>query len=403
MHSGKRLATMMIVVLSVISFMVINACDTEKGEEPVLEWSSTIGGPLLFDSLSGIFQTSDGGYLANGNRTSAFGDTPTQNVNENFMLKLDENGNETWRLSTTISDMKETENGNYLFVRYAGKYFLTSINASGNMISDAPVDTSAVIGRTFSTTQYHLTADNGCIAINIDDSVMPERLWLTKFTMTGALLFSLSYEIDMGYPIVAFANADDGGFVICRNDYSNDQFTSSILKFDPSGELSWTKPLYEVPNVGANTKVYGITQIVPLSDGGYLAKGDITMPQSISPEGYYGYFVKKISGDGIELWQKNFSSRYTLPGDSCMVETADNEYVICGHKRFYNSLGDILFGDYDAYLWITTLDADGTVLMEKAYNKEKYGTGQAICSTEDGGFVIAGTEADDIVIRKFID
>ena len=403
MKSGKRLAGVMLAVLGVIGFMVINGCDTEKGEEPVLEWRSTIGEPLLYDTLSGIIQTSDGGYLARGNRTSSFGDTPTQDVNENFMVKLDENGNETWRLSTTVSDMKEMGNGNYLFVRYAGRYFLTEIDGSGNMVSDAPVDTSDVIGREFSSTQYHVTADNGCIAINIDDSVMPERLWLTKFNNIGGVVFSLPYEIDMGYPIVPFANADDGGFVICRNDSGNDQFTSSILKFDSWGELSWTKPLDEVPNVGTYTKVHAITRIIRLSDGSYLAKGEIAMPQGISPEGYYGFFVKKISEDGIELWHSDFSSRSTFPGDNCMVETADNDYVICGYKRFYNNLGDILFGGYDAYLWITTLDADGAVLMEKGYDAEKYGKGRAICPTEDGGFTIAGTEADDIVIRKFID
>ena len=390
---------MIFVIIGVLSFIAINGCDTENGEEPVLEWSSTIGDPLIFDSLSRILQTSDGGYLAFGNRTSAFGKMPTPAVNENFILKCDENGNETWRLSTSACDIKETGDGNYLMVRYVGRYFLTLTDTSGNMISDAPVDTSLLIGQDFSSTQYHLTADNGCIAINIDDSVWPERLWLTKFDISGGVVFSMFHEIDMGYPIVPFANADDGGFVICRNDYSNDQFTSSILKFDTSGDLSWTKHLDEISHVGSLTKTCAINQIIPLSDGTYLAKGDITMPQSLFPEGHYGYFVKKISADGTALWHEDFSSRTKFPGDACMIETADNDYVICGHQRVYNMLS----GNSNLFLWLITLDTDGNVLMEKTYNDEEYDKGRAICPTNDGGFTLSGTEADDIVIRKFID
>lgn len=107
-------------------------------------------------------------------------------------------------------------------------------------------------------------------------------------------------------------------------------------------------------------------------DGGYILVGS-----SWAKESGYDGLVVKVDEHGNEMWHKYFGGgKYTTEDLQWIEETSDGNYIITG----YNERG--------GGLWLIKIDAQGNMIWDKIYRGEKEGI--QVCQTADGGYFVVG-------------
>lgn len=111
--------------------------------------------------------------------------------------------------------------------------------------------------------------------------------------------------------------------------------------------------------------------MVQTADGGYLIGGEVRPWR-----GEQSYGVFKLDGDGSVVWNANGRG----PPVSSVAETAGGTVVAVGESGvlLLDPAGNILDGD---------VEADGIL--------------QSVVGTADGGFAVAGTTGEDLLVLKW--
>lgn len=147
------------------------------------------------------------------------------------------------------------------------------------------------------------------------------------------------------------------------------------------------------PSIGSNG-TYGSSQtdagvsIQTTHDDGYVVAGYTWASSTNTNLGPTNYWVMKFDAARNLVWSKV----YGLLGREYpygIYETADNGFVVVGHRRLQE--GDEL--DYDGTYhdsWILKLNSDGNLLWEKTFGARGYEIAHAVQQTKDGGYIVAG-------------
>lgn len=217
----------------------------------------------------------------------------------------------------------------------------------------------------------------GLLAITFSASAQVDILW--DKTMGGSERDELRF----------ISPTSDGGYLLVGDSRSS---TSGDKSEDSRGEED-----YWVVKVDANRlkqwdKTYGgnfddnLTSAIQTADGGYLLGGtsisDASGEKSENSAGYK-FWVIKIDADGNKQWDGTYGENISDELES-MVSTADGGYLLAGSSfSFENN------GEYD-YL-VIKIDAYGNQQWEKNYGGSSIEFLSEIISTNDGGYLLAGS------------
>ncbi len=236
------------------------------------QWTRTYGGALEYIGSS-IQQTSDGGYIVCGHRS-----TSGLDEEDVYLVKTNGSGDSIWvRTYGGVDDqwgysVQQTSDGGYIVAGYTGEYpdvnvYLLKLDASGDtMWTRNYGGTNEDVG--YSVQQ---TSDGGYIIAGWTESFGSGNrdAYLIRTDANGNAIWSKTFggtRHDRGYSVQETA---DGGFVIAGYTWSfGSNGDAYLIKTDSSGDTLWTK------YYGGTDweKGYSIQQT---SDGGYIICGEV--------------------------------------------------------------------------------------------------------------------------------
>jgi len=180
------------------------------------EWSKCFGGSDD-DSLKGIIQLSDGGYIAVGNTMSIDGDFSEHHGGrtDGWIIKVSSAGNREWSKcfggngNDYLNNITQTSDGGYIAV---GETSSTDGEFSGN---------------------HSTKTDGWIIKINATDN----KVWSKCFGGTDYdSLTDILQTIDGGYMAAGYAKSTNGDVPLSHGDYNG-----WIIKVSSTGNREWSK------------------------------------------------------------------------------------------------------------------------------------------------------------------
>lgn len=178
------------------------------------------------------------------------------------------------------------------------------------------------------------------------------------------------------------AAADDGGYFIAgyQRLYSGAR-DLWLIRTNAAGEFLW-----ETVTGGDGSE--SASAVVATSDGGCVIAG---RTDSFGFGGHDGWLVR-FDREGREVWSRTYGDT-ELDNFSALVETGDG-FCITGYTQSEEP------GERPS--WLIHTDADGNERWRRLYEPESIYLPQKMCSTDDGGWAIVGSELsreDCVVLR----
>lgn len=204
---------------------------------------------------------------------------------------------------------------------------------------------------------------------------------------SGPYQWAMTYDTSVGERDHAYAvkQTPDGGFIVAGGTdsfpYHDFDYSMWIIKLEPDGSVAWQKSLEG-----------GLARTIELThDGGYIVAGSYYRyrePEWPDEREYWSdMWVIKLDADGNVIWQKTYGGDYNESVHS-IIQSFDSEgnfegYVAAGSTaECYPECNDFC---------IVKLDPDGNVLLQKKYAFEAWEGIRAIQQTQDGGYMVAGS------------
>ncbi|WP_415327643.1 T9SS type A sorting domain-containing protein [Chryseobacterium sp. MMS23-Vi53] len=223
------------------------------------------------------------------------------------------------------------------------------------------------------------------------------RALLTKWDLTGNLLWKKLVDYGQSYTPVSIIQTQDNNFVILGYGTVTEEFSKGneaiLIKVDQSGNLIWRK------NYGG-TSAEKMFDIVELQDGSIVAAGQTNSNNDDVPAHTFGganAWIFKTDASGILVWSKVFGG-YTNKPDyiQAIKVTDDGNIAAFGSTASYD--GDFLNllpnGNGVEQFFLFKLQNDtGDPIWKKAYNipNSRYNFAKSMTKTSDGGFALAGS------------
>ena len=348
--------------------IAFNSLNTEfKGE---LDYIKNFGGSGN-ESAQAIVKTTDGGFAILGYTESINGDiaTKTEEENDYWLLKFDENSNLQW--NKTYGGSKD-DIGQSLAQTSDGGFILTGYSMSSD-------------GDASKNEGFH---DN----------------WILKLDAQGNLEWQSSYGFsghDHSYDIL---EASQGGYFFtgflditsARADGNTEKGNSMTshgvgefwgTKIDEEGSVQW-RGYFGGTN---NDRAHGVVQT---NDGGFVMAGftesddfDIS-----NTNGSYDFWVVKVDSFGNLIWEQSFGGE-GIEVSYDIAKTKDNGFVVVGNT--FSTNGDILLNHGESDMWMIKLDEEGNLIWEQTYGGSQFDLAQAVVQSKDGGFLITGNSKSD--------
>ena len=273
------------------------------------------------------------------------------------------------------------------------------------------------------------TSDGGYIVaggknhkVDMVNYYMYGDIWILKLDQNGDTLWTKTYGGPYNDDANSIKQTSDGGYIVAgvKNNYQINYLGDIwILKLDQNGDTLWTRT-YHFSNYLSEA-----TSIIETKEGAYVFTGatSIGMLSSASIVAF------KLSNTGDSLWCNNIvgykGNDIIQTPDSCFILVGrgnqrdvtiklnkfgnilwENDYL--PHLGFYfqsnsvtlNSFGDIITAgqvnnnndiNIPNDLWIKKNLSNGDTVLTKIYNLSLYDKGYSIKTTNDNGYVIAGT------------
>ena len=323
---------------------VYAVCINEKGE---MIWSNTYGG-AGWEYGYDICNSNNGGYLLTGYSTSY----NTDNSKDVFIVKINENGDESWSKTYGGSGLDigksicRSDDG-YMICGYTESFgagendiYIIHIDESGNVLWEKQFGgTGAELGYEIKRTYDHnyiVIGASGSDRANYDFYVLKinndgDIIWENYFGAPGG-----DGGYDRGHSII---ETSDGDFLAVGETNYGDALNILVVKIDAEGNDEWKKIYGEALHDHADS-------IMETSDGNYVLCGRLDKTST----GKNDIGLIKINDEGEEIWKKIMSMSCSEWATS-VIETSDNDLLIAGHT---NSIGS---GSYDMFVMKT--DSEG--------------------------------------------
>ena len=313
----------------------------------LMQWEKTFG-TRGNDMGNAVLQTSDNGFIITGSAEPI--GTEKGNL---WIIKTDDQGNKQWDSILGVSSdfesgsmIIETDDSNYIVVGSVntsgggrGDIWLLKIDAFGNKLWD----------KSFGDRGHNYADDvvetsDGFVILGsswIPDETNGYDIWLLKTDKKGELLWDQIFDASDSDHGWSLDQCDDGGFIITgEKDHGSDDKVW-LIKTDENGNLAWDTSF---PGRGDSVQ--------QTSDGGFIIAGYEIDP---TPKDYSNGLLIKTDGTGNLLWKKTLGGKendflYSIE------QTADNGFIV---------VGGIYQTWFDAGLWIMKLDPDTSALKTK--------------------------------------
>lgn len=288
-----------------------------------------------------------------------------------------DNQEETWQkifggnYDYAAESVVQTNDGGYAIAGFTGDYpeydfLLMKVNSKGDKLWQKTFN-NIYEDRAYSMQQtsdggFILTGSTGFSEGEFDH---PGNIWLVKTNSEGIKSWEKKFCEDTEYESSrSVIETSDGGFLITG--FYNDGLW--IIKTNSSGSLSWEK---KYPNEN-ETSGYAI---IESSNGSYVITGYVT-------DSNYNQDVLIISLDnnGNEQLYKTYDFSDGDHGNS-LVETTDGGYIITGNLEITDENSDLL---------VFKIDSNGNKIWENTYGGNASDTGETICHSDNGNFIIVG-------------
>lgn len=395
-----------------------------------IEWQKTIGG-LMYDNLTSIQQTLDGGYIAAGGSRSNISGDKTENSQGNadyWIIKLDSTGNIQWQntIGGALEDMlhciKQTPDGGYICGGTSDSYisgdkihankgdfdcWILKLDTGGNIIWQK------TIGGNASDVLYSIepTSDGGYICgassssgISWDKTEINygwEDYWIFKLDATGTIIWQNTINGDSDDILKTIHQTPDNGFIISGHSSSGVSSDKSeagagydfwIIKLNALGNILWEKTL------GGNNHE-GQPDIQITLDGGLICAGttrsDISGDVTEISRGFEDFWIIKLDGAGNTQWQKRIGGNYSEWALSCF-QNPDGSFIIGGETGSLMS-GDKTENNYgirDGYL--LQLDSIGEIVWQNTIGGMSYDNIISVGMCKDGGVIVGSMSRSEI-------
>ena len=379
-----------------------------------LVWQRCLGGSYE-DTIKSVIQTSDGGYLVNGETDSDDGDVSGyQGRTDIWVVKLDSSGDLVWQKclggsrSDYSSSVIQTADGGFLV---QGNTYSNNGNVTGNhgqldiwvvkLDSSGNLTWQRCLGGSSSETGYQVlkTSDGGYLVngetLSDNGDVLGNHgqldIWVVKLDGTGALTWQRCLGGTDGDSSNSIHQTGDGGYLVDGSTQSNDGNVSGnhgnldiwVAKLDSAGALTWQRCLGGL----ADEWPYSVFLT---TDGGYLING-YTESNDTNVTGNHGQrdiWVVKLDTAGNPVWQR------CLGGTDddyprTILQTADGGYLL--RAMTYSNNGDVsgLHGQMD--YWIVKLDASRNLTWQRCLGGSSYEWPEFMVQTPDGRYLVCGS------------
>jgi len=153
------------------------------------------------------------------------------------------------------------------------------------------------------------------------------------------------------------------------------------VSFDLAAQITFQK-FFQTAGGESTDEAYFIQQT---SDGGYIITGSFINWFSASP--HQNIFLIKTNADGDTLWTRTFSGKFDSWGYS-VRQTSDSGYIIVGMRSFENQ--------YRFGIYLIKTKANGDTIWTRTYSKTTHTFANDIRQTDDGGYILTGqTQSGD--------
>lgn len=329
-----------------------------------VQWSRTFGGSME-DLGQGVVQTTDGGYALTGYAMSSDGDASNnQGFHDNWILKLDANGNLEWEQSFGFAghdhsyDLLQTMDGGYFFVGFLD---VTAANGAGN------------------DGKYPFLTRHGV-----------GEFWGTKISANGTLEWRRYYGGTNNDRAHAVAAAADGGFVLAGFSESDDFDVSGskgsydfwVVKISRDGEMLWERSYG-----GSGIEVsYDITAT---ADGAFVVVGNtFSSDGDVSRNhGESDIWMIKIGDTGDLLWERTFGGSGFDAAQGVSLRK-NGGFIITGNSKSGDT--DLTANQGENDIWLLMTDAEGRLEWQGSYGGSGLDFGFKAIESADRDLLLAG-------------
>ena len=197
-------------------------------------------------------------------------------------------------------------------------------------------------------------------------------LLVAKISLKGKLVWQKTFGGKRDEFAGGIAGTDDGGALIVGSSESFGEGDKNvyIVKLDKKGKVITAKSVGGIKDDVA-------TALTRTRDGKFVMVGY----REIERAGDADFFIMKMDQNGKKIWAKTYGGEYedTLEGVS---PTVDNGIVAIGKTRSY--------GSQQSDLTVMKYNENGKLIWHKIYGFKYYDYGNAVATTRDGGFILAG-------------
>lgn len=350
------------------------------------QWDHTFGGPYE-ERIASVIQTNDGGYVMFGRQG-----IDSDQLKGNWVIKIDSNGQVEWNNTydreeqwESPKSITQTPDNGYIFVTIIQFHIgddisnidirVVKISESGQIVFDK------LIGDPFDWELCHTiipTSGGYIISGGTWNGVDERDFFLMKIDENGDQLWYQTYGGWMGERADSVVQTSDDGYLLTgRRDLDDLDWTSDlwVVKTDSDGNLQMNYTL-------GGDKFDGDSQIIKTSDGGF-AIGATTKSYGTGLEDYW---LIKLDGNGVPLWNKTYGSSHGETFGS-LIQTSDGGFALLGTiDSIDQSLGAI-----NDDIWLLKTDSIGDVAWNgRMVMNQDQDWGIWLSEAEDGYFVIAG-------------
>tara|TARA_R110000737_G_scaffold2302_2_gene6474 strand:- start:2830 stop:4173 length:1344 start_codon:yes stop_codon:yes gene_type:complete len=333
-------------------------------ENSNLQWNKTYGGSKD-DIGQSLAQTSDGGFILTGYSMSSDGDASNnEGFHDNWILKLDAQGNLEWETSYGFSghdhsyDILEASQGGYFFTGFLD---ITSARADGNTEKGNSL-TSHGVGEFWGT--------------KIDEEGTVQ--WRGYFGGTNNdRAHGVVQTKDGGFVMAGFTESDD--FDISNTNGSYDFW---VVKVDSFGNLIWEKSFG-----GEGIEVS--YDIAKTSDNGFVVVGNTfsTNGDILLNHGESDMWMIKLDEEGNLIWEQTYGgSQFDLA--QAVVQSKDGGFLITGNTKSDDKDSSLNNGEND--IWLVKTNAFGDLVWEKSFGGSGLDFGFDLLENADGSILIVG-------------
>ena len=216
----------------------------------------------------------------------------------------------------------------------------------------------------------------------------PNMGLVAKLFPDGSIEWCINYTKGLATRLDFIAHTADQGYIITGVQGAGQFKDLWVIKLSAEGELEWDKA-YGGDGYEAHWPYDRRSSIIQTIDGGYLAVADC---DSFTDSEWPDILLLKLSGDGDIEWQKTFGGdegEFIVSGGPQVQETPSGEiYVTCGSYSFPGTDSDV---------WVLKLFPTGDIKWQQKYGVEQhYDHPNSIQATDDGGCIIAGETSSPI-------